>query len=108
MGKRFVCSADEYRYLEETRNQAIKVRDKALTMKPGTAAYESHELHDGRARLFTAAMEAFEVRPGSQRSPDGSTLLSVEFQKDFDEFIHSMQAENAKKGEALYELHPIC
>lgn len=100
MEKRFTCSADEYRYLEEMRNQAIKVRDKALSMRPGTVGYESHKIHDGRVRLFTAAMEAFEVRAGSKPSTDGSASLSVEFQQDFDCFLQEQKA-NSKKEETL-------
>lgn len=87
MSKTYFCSADEYWYLEDLRNQALKVRDKALTMKPGTAVYESAADHDRQAKLITAALEAFQVRPGSQRSSDGGCELSEEFQRDFEEFL---------------------
>lgn len=87
MSKTYFCSADEHWYLEDLRNQAIKVRDRVLTMKPGTAAYESAADHDSQAKLMTTALEVFQVRPGSQRSPDGSCELSEEFQRNFDEFL---------------------
>lgn len=36
---------------------------------------------------MTAALEVFQIRPGSQRSSDGSCELSAEFQRDFEEFL---------------------
>lgn len=87
MNKTYFCSADECWYLEDLRDRAIKVRDKALTMKPGTVVYESASDHDSQAKLMTAALEVFQVHPGSQRSPDGGCELSEEFQRNFDEFL---------------------
>lgn len=93
MDKKYTCSADEYAYLKSMQEKSARVRDKALTMKPGTAAYESHKQHDGAARLYARALEVFTIRPGSQPSPDGSGELSVEFQKDFDRFVADQHAK---------------
>lgn len=100
MNQTYFCSADERWYLEDLRNQAIKIRDRALTMKPGTAAYEAAEIHDGRAKLMDAALEVFQVRPGSQRSSDGSCELSAQFQRDFDAFLAERRKEREEAEEA--------
>lgn len=94
MMKKYFCSADEYQSIINDRDGALDISKKCLTRKPGTAPYEAHKRYAETAQAYDHVLKAFTVREGSQRSPDGSLLLSTKFQMDLEEAL----------SDAAYEL----
>ena len=92
--KKYFCSADEYQSIINSQNGVISISKKCLTYKPGTVPYEAHKRYDATAQAYGKALEAFTVRDGSVRSPDGSITLSPQFQADLSEFFAILVEEN--------------
>lgn len=78
---KMLCSADEYAHIEEKYNSYTAIVEKMKTLKPGTAAADARPKFEHLKNMFAEALEAFEVRPGSERTD--TITLSVEFQENF-------------------------
>ena len=90
---KYFCSADEYQHIANLRDNYAGLAKKVLARKPGTVAYESHGELAATAKGYSLALEAFSVRDGSQRSPDGSLRLSTQFQMDLEKVFAEARHE---------------
>lgn len=102
--KKFLCSADEYEDLRHSYNSNIQLRDKCLKRTPGTTPYEAHERFGKEAEFYAKALDAFEVREGSQRTPNGTLILSPQFQRDLEVFFAELRKEMGLDGLSVEEV----
>lgn len=106
--RKYFCSADEYQHVVSLRDNYAGLAKKVLARKPGTVVYESHDELAATAKGDSLSLEAFSVREGSNRSPDGSLCLSPQFHKNLEEVLGeirrvygeaSLQSEKKKTSE---------